>query len=105
MDSGPLVEHSLITLLVVVFHLLLLRMGGSSSSQDSHVITAERRLWRKFVGLLFVVLVIFANATLVIPRDFERAAALIAIVLLAIIYVDWRRGTWTLEHHKGDSDG
>jgi cobalamin synthase len=105
MDYGSLIEHALITLLVVVFHILLLWMGGSSSSQNPQLINAERRLWRKFVGLLFVVLVNFANATLVLPRGSERAAALIAILLLALIYLDWRHGTRTLKGHEGDSDG
>jgi len=62
-------------------------------------------LWRKFVGLMFVVLVIFGNATLVIPRCSERPAVLIAISLLAIIYLDLYRGTGKLKRHKGDADG
>ena len=100
-----LIEHTLITTLVAVFHLLLLWIGICGTSRHRRPSNAERRLWRKFVGLLFVVLVIFANVALVIPKGSERAAALIAILLLAIIYFNWHHGTRKLERHEGDSDG
>ena len=96
------VEHGLITIMVVVLHLLLLWIGPRSTSRPSN---AERRLWRRFVGLLFLVLVMFANTALVIPRGFERAVALVAILLLALIYVDWRHRTTKLKHQEVDLDG
>ena len=99
------VEHTLITALVVLFHVFLLWVGRCGTSRHRHPSNAERRLWRRFVGLLFVVLVVFANATLVIPMGSERAAAVIAILLFAMIFVDWRHGTTKLKQQESDLDG
>jgi hypothetical protein len=104
MDSGSLTQHVLITLFVVVFHVLLFWIGGSSASENPQAANAERRLWRRFVGLLFVALVVFANVTLVIPHGSERAAALVAIPVLAMIYIDWRHGIRSLNRNDSDSD-
>jgi hypothetical protein len=104
MEAASLAEHIVITMAVVVFHMVLLRIGGSRASRDRSAWNSERRLWRKFVGLHFLVLVVFANATLVLPRAAERAAALIAISLIAVIHLVWRRGITTLNQDHVDAE-
>jgi hypothetical protein len=89
MEVASLAEHIVLTGAVVVFHTVLLRIGGSPTSGIRSARNSERRLWRKFVGLHCLVLVVFANAILVLPRAAERAAALIAISLIAVTHLVW----------------
>jgi TRAP-type C4-dicarboxylate transport system permease large subunit len=103
MVVASLAEHIVITVAVVVFHVVLLRIGGSPTSGDWSARNSERRLWRQFVGLHFLVLVVFANATLVLPRTTQRAAALIAISLIAVTHFVWRRGVKALGHEQEDA--
>jgi hypothetical protein len=92
------------TVLVTVFHLLLLWMGTGGLVRKLHATRAEQRLWARFVGLMFVVLVTFANAALETSRSSERMAALFAISLLAAVYFDWRRGLSKLDRQERDVD-
>jgi hypothetical protein len=105
MEVASLAEHIVITMAVVVFHIVLLRIGGSPTSGDRSARNSERRLWRKFVGLHFLVLLVFANETLVLPRATQRAPALIAISLIAVIHLVWRHATTKVKHQTGDFDG
>jgi hypothetical protein len=102
MEAGSLAQHTAITMAVVAFHVVLLRFGGSPTSGDRSARNSERRLWRKFVGLHFLVLVVFANATLILPRATQRAAALIAVSLIAVIHLVWRRRVNALGHERED---
>lgn len=104
MSTSPFIEHGLITGVVLVFHLLLLWIDMPAASRHPHSSKIQRRLWRRFVGLLFQVLVGFANASLVLSKGPQRIAALVAICVIAAIVLDWKLITRKLEADEKDPD-
>ena len=95
MHSSSFLAHAAITLAVALFHLVLFWLANVGGPPRRRASNARAWLRAKFVGLMFLVLVTFANTALVFPRELARATALIAIALLAAIFFRWRRESFT----------
>jgi len=105
MSSIQLFDHVIITGAVLGLHLLLLWIGTPFVARHPRATDAQRRLWRSFIGLQFLVFVAFANVSMLLPKGPPRIAALVAVLVNAMLILRWKVSAMKIHDDECDLKG